>query len=76
MGQAHTFIAPNERGERNRLRRGKRSVPSGAMFNARDLLAILVFVGLLRLVLDELRAAFRVLSLALSGKVLAANGTA
>jgi len=46
------------------------------MFNARDLLAILVFVGLLRLVLDELRAAFRVLSLALSGKVLAANGTA
>src|SRR5208337_1180610 len=44
------------------------------MFDAGDFLAVLVVVGLRRLVLDELRAAFRMLSFAQSSKVLGTNG--
>src|SRR5450631_3954084 len=46
------------------------------MFDAGDFLAILVVVGLCRLVLDELRAAFRMLSFAQSSKFLGTNETA
>src|ERR1019366_845262 len=45
------------------------------MFDAGDFLAVLVVVGLCRLVLDELRATFRMLSFAQSSKFLGTNGT-
>src|SRR5208283_2653192 len=46
------------------------------MFDAGDFLAVLVVVGLCRLVLDELRAVFRMLPFAQSSKFFGANGTA
>src|ERR1700687_2101059 len=44
------------------------------MFDAGDFLAVLVVVGLCRLVLDELRATFRMLSFAQSSEFLGTNG--
>jgi hypothetical protein len=41
----HAVITTHKRGNRNRLRRGKGCIPSGAMLNAGDLLAAFTFVG-------------------------------
>ena len=52
----HALIATDKGGERNRLRRGERGIPSGPMLDAGDFLAVFVLVGSGGLVLDELRA--------------------
>src|SRR5580658_1861151 len=61
---AHPLIAAHKRGQRDGFRRGECCIPPGSMFDAGDFLAVLVVVGLCRLVLDELRAACRMLSFA------------
>ena len=73
---AHTLIAAPKRGQRNGFRRGECRIPSGAMFDAGDFLAVLVLVGSCRLVLDELRTAFRMLSFAQPSESFGSNGTA
>ena len=72
----HTLIAAHKRGERDGFRRGECRIPPGAMFDAGDFLAVLVVVGLCRLVLDELRAAFRMLAFAQPSEFFGSNGTA
>jgi hypothetical protein len=49
---AHTLIAAHKRGQRDGFRRRECRIPPGAMFDARDFLAVLVLVGPCRLVLD------------------------
>src|SRR5208337_856167 len=61
---AHPLIAAHKRAQRDGFRRGECCIPPGSMFDAGDFLAVLVVVGLCRLVLDELRAACRMLSFA------------
>jgi hypothetical protein len=73
--QAHTLVAAHKRGERNGFRRGECRVPPCAMFDTGDFLAVLVVVGLCRLMLDKLRAAFRMLSFAQSSEFLGINET-
>src|SRR5277367_2157922 len=70
MRFAYTLITTHKRGERNRLRRGECRIPSGAMLRAGDLLAIFIFVGSCRLMLDKLCGIVRMLSLTQSCKVL------
>ena len=72
----YSKVAADKRGERNRLRCRKCRIPSGAMFYARDLFAVFVFVGSRRLVLNELQACLWVLALAESSEVFRANSTA
>ena len=72
----HTFIAADKRGERNRFRRGECRVPPGAMFDASNFLTVLVVIRLCRLVPDELRAAFRMLSFAQPHEFFDPHGTA
>src|ERR1035438_6209456 len=72
----HTLIAAHQSGEGDGFRRGECCIPPGAMFDAGDFLAILVVVGLCRLVPDELRAAFRMLSFAQSSEFFDSHGTA
>ena len=72
---AHTLITAHKGGERDGLRRGECSIPTGAVFHAGDLLAVFVFVGSGRLVFDELHAALRMLAFAQTGEVLGADFT-
>ena len=60
----HTLVTTNKSRYRYRLRRRERCIPPCAMLRARDLLAILVLVGSFRLVLNELRGAYWMLSFA------------
>ena len=57
-------VAAYKRSQRDGFRRGECRVPPGAMSDAGDFLAVFVLVGPCRLVLDELRAAIRMLSFA------------
>src|SRR5580658_760164 len=57
-----THIAAHKRGERDGFRGRECRIPPGAMFDAGYFRAVLVLVGSCRLVLDELRVAFRMLS--------------
>lgn len=60
----HTLITANESCYRYRLWCGERRIPTCAMFRAGNLPAILVFIGSCRLVLNELRGAYWMLSFA------------
>ena len=75
MRLSHALIPADKSGKRDRLRRGERSIPTGAMFYARDFLAEFSFVGSWRP--DGERAALpcRVLAFAQPGEVLSANRT-
>jgi hypothetical protein len=53
MGFPHPVIAAHKRGERYRLRRGKRGVPPGAVLGAGPFLAEFAFVGSRNLMPDE-----------------------
>ena len=45
MRLSYALIAAHKGGERNRLRRGERSIPTGAMFYARHFLAEFSLIG-------------------------------
>src|ERR1700693_6092117 len=73
MGFSHPVIAAHKRGERYRLRRGKRSVPPGAALAARDFLAEFAFVGSRNLMPDKLLFGVRMVTLAQPREVLGLN---
>ncbi len=60
----HTLITANESRYRYRLWCGERRIPTCTMFRAGNLLAVLVLIGSCRLVLNELRGAYWMLSFA------------
>jgi len=73
MRFAHTVITTYKRSERNRLRRRECCIPSCTMLRASDLLAVFIFVGSGRLVLDKLYGALWMLPFTQSCKVLIAD---
>ena len=76
MRLPHAVIAAHKRGERYRLRRGERRIPSGAMFHAGHLLAVFVLRRFAKP--DAGRAALPclgMLAFAQSREVLSANCT-
>ena len=75
MRLSHTLIAADKGGERNRLRRGERSIPTGAVLHARHFLAEFALVGFGNLMANELRFRVRVLAFGQPGEVLIANRT-
>jgi len=72
---ADAVIATHKGGQRDRLWRRERGIPSRAMFDACNFLAALVLVGSGRLMLDKLRAALWMLALAEPRKVLGSYRT-
>ncbi len=76
VGHTNTLVAAHQRCERDGFRRGEGRIPPGAVFDAGDFLAVLVLVGPCRLVLNELRAVFRMLAFAQSSEFFDSNGTA
>src|SRR5580658_1417829 len=72
---AHSKVSADECCKRDGLRRGEGCIPACAMFCARDLFAVLVFVSFRRLMPDELRAVVRMLTLAQSCKAICLNKT-
>ena len=64
MSFSHMNITAHKRGKRNGLRRGKGSIPSCPVFDARYLLAVFVLVGPRGLMFDELRSVLRMLTIA------------
>src|SRR5438876_1066067 len=75
MGFPHPVIAAHQRGERYRLRRGKRGVPPGAMLGAGHLSAEFAFIGSRNLMPDKLLLGVRMLPFTQSGKVFGTNAT-
>ncbi len=69
------IIASHKGGQRDRLWRRERGIPSRAMFDACNFLAALVLIGSGRLMLDKLRAAFWMLAFAEPRKVLGSYRT-
>src|SRR5271157_5685801 len=75
MSLSHPIIAAHKRGERYRLRRGKRGVPPGAMLGAGHLLAEFPFIGSRNLMPYELLFDVRMLAFTQSCKVFGTNAT-
>ena len=75
MRLSHALIAAHKGGERNRLRRGKGSIPTGVMLHARHFLAELALIGFGNLMANELRFRGWVLAFGQPGEVLIANRT-
>src|SRR4029077_9966664 len=73
MGFAHPVIAAHKRGERHRLRCGKRGVPPGAVLGAGHFLAEFAFVGSRNLMPDKLLFAVRMLAFTQPREVLSLN---
>ena len=75
MRLSHALIAAHKCGERNRLRRGERSIPTGAMLHARHFLAEFALIGFGDLMANELRFRVRMLAFGQTREVLIANRT-
>ena len=71
----HPIIAPDKGSERNGFRRGKGSIPSGAVLHRLDGLSVGVLVLVGRSLPDQLFSCFRVLALAEPCKILGRNRT-
>ena len=72
---SYPIIASYKSGERNRLRRGKCGVPSGAMFHAGHFFAVLALIRFGGLMPDELSLGLRVPTFAQPREVLGADFT-
>src|SRR6266849_3836240 len=75
MGFPNPLIAAHKRGERYRLRRGKRGVPPGAMLGAGHFLAEFPVVGSRNLMTDKLLFGVRVLAFTQAREVFGTNRT-
>ena len=75
MRLPHPVIAAHKRGERYRLRRGKRGVPPGAMLDAGHFFAEFAFIGSRNLMPDKLLFGVRMLAFAQPREVLSPNCT-
>jgi hypothetical protein len=73
MRLSHTPIAADKCGERNRLRRGERSISTGAVLYARHFLAEFALIGFRNLMANELIFRVRVLAFGQPSEVLIAN---
>ena len=75
MRLSYALIAADKGSERNRLRRGERSIPTGAMLHARHFLAEFSLIGFGNLMANELRFRVRMLAFGQTREVLIANRT-
>jgi len=75
VGFAYPVVAAHKRRERDRLWRGKRRVPPGAVLHCLNGLPVRVRIFIGGALPDELLACLRVLTLAESRKVFGGNGT-
>ncbi len=75
MRLSHPLIAADKRSERNRLRRGERGIPTGAMLDARHFLAEFSFIGFGNLMANELRFGVRMLAFGQPCEVFGADCT-
>jgi hypothetical protein len=71
----HSVIAAHKRSQRNRFRRGKRGVPSGAVLGAGHLFAEFAFVGSRNLMPDKLLFGVRMLPFAQPREMFGADCT-
>jgi len=75
MRLSYALIAAHKGRERNRLWRGERSIPTGAVFYAGHFLAEFSFIGFRNLMANKLRFRVRMLPFGQPRKVLIANRT-